>query len=116
MYTQVSLDIKYPPPGLLAQTQKSELKPTAPKVRNRKARGKRVAEAERVAPGQVASNWGALKVRNILPLSPVITLFQSCRTKPEVKTRGDALRFRYALAPGFPIPRLWRCSARQSDF
>jgi len=28
MYTQVSLDIKYPPPGLLAQTQKSELNET----------------------------------------------------------------------------------------
>ena len=39
----------------------------APKVRNMKARGKRVAEAERVAPGQGGSNWGALKVRNILP-------------------------------------------------
>jgi len=44
-------------------------------------------------------------VRNILPLSLVITLFQSCDTAPEL-TRGDALRFRSALAPGFPIPRL----------
>ena len=48
----------------VALPQKSELKPTAPKARNRKARGKRVAEAERVAPGQLGLGSAALKERN----------------------------------------------------
>ena len=73
-----------------------------------KDRGKRVAKSGARRPWTVGSNWGALKVRNILPLSPVITLSE-LRNGARID-QGDARRFGYALAPGFPIPRLWRCS------
>jgi len=80
--------------------KKSELKPTAPKARNMKARGKRGA---RRPWDSCRIILGRLKVRNILPSYYALS---ELRNEPEL-TRGDALRFRYALAPGFHIPRLW---------
>jgi len=54
----------------MALPQKSELKPTAATARNKKARGKRVAEAERVTPGTSGIKLGSTESAKYLDFEP----------------------------------------------
>ena len=97
-------------PEILAHglASKSEFSRAAPKARNMIARGKR--QAQRGASPLVSRNkWKrALKVRNITAkYSALSELSRSLHFFP-----GRRASLRSALAPGYHIPRLWRCAWR----
>jgi hypothetical protein len=68
-----------------------------------KARGKREAKRERVAPGERKRSDPALKARNTRDISAFQALLDRA-----YRNQGRRASPCPALAPGFHIPRLWR--------